>query len=125
MSRCHRRSLTVALQNLSESGQDAYVLFVDIIKAFDIVTVNLEMLSPILARYGIPDQSASVIKKLYIEITVKLRVGKAKGYFASTSGVNQGDPLAFCPIRICLQAAVETMDQSWLGQNPSFSSGAR
>jgi hypothetical protein len=52
--------LKVALQNLSESGQDAYVLFVDITKAFD--TVNREMLWQILAKYGIPSNLISVIK---------------------------------------------------------------
>ena len=109
MSRSHRTS--VAFQNLSKSGQDAYVLFFDTIKAYD--TVNREMLWQILSRYGIPDHRLSVITTLYIDITDKLRVGKTKGSFESTSaGVKHGDPLAFCPIPICLQAAVETMDQS-------------
>ena len=110
--------LKVALQNLSESGQEAYVLFVDIIKAFD--TVNREMLWQILARYGVPDHLVSVIKKLYAEITVKLRVGKAKGSFESTSGVKQGDPLAPILFLYVMQAAIETMDQSWLGIKPQF-----
>ena len=45
------------------------------------------MLWQILARYGISDHRVSVIKNLYIDITVKLRVGKANGSFESTSGV--------------------------------------
>jgi hypothetical protein len=111
-------ALKVALQNLSESGQDAYVLFVDIIKAFD--TVNREMLWQILAKYGIPSNLISVIKKLYNDITVKFRVGKAKGSFESTSGVKQGDPLAPVLFLYVMQAAVETMDKTWQGRKPQF-----
>ena len=110
--------IKVALQNLCESGQDAYVLFFDTIKAYD--TVNREMLWQIQARYGIPDHLVSVIKKFYYaDITIKLRVGKAKGSFVSTSGIiKQGDPLVPVMFRYVMQAAVQTMDQAWLGQKP-------
>ena len=72
--------LKVVLLNLSESRQDSYVHIVDVITAFD--NVNREMLWQILAKYGIPTNLISVIKKLYNNITVTLKVGKA---FTSTS----------------------------------------
>lgn len=78
------------------------------------------MLWQILAKYGISDNLISVIKKLYTDITVKLRVGKAKGSFESTSGVKQGDPLAPILFLYVMQAAIETMDQSWTGTKPQF-----
>ena len=61
------------------------------------------MLWQILASCGIPDHLFSGIKKLYADITVNLRVGKAKGSFESTSGVKLGDPLV--PVRFLCYAA--------------------
>ena len=45
-------TLKLTLQNLSATEQEAYVLFVDLVKAFD--SVNREMLWLVLAKMGIP-----------------------------------------------------------------------
>jgi hypothetical protein len=42
--------LKAALQTLTESGQDTYVLFIDLVKAFD--SINREMLWQILEKSG-------------------------------------------------------------------------
>ena len=45
-------TLKMTLQNLRAANQDSFILFVDIVKAFD--SVNREMLWKILEKYGIP-----------------------------------------------------------------------
>jgi len=55
-------TLKIMLQNLQAIDQDTYVLYVDIVKAFD--PANLEMLWEILSKYGIPNSIITVIKKL-------------------------------------------------------------
>ena len=85
-------ALKIMLQNLTCAGHEAYVLFVDIIKAFD--SVNRDMLWKILAKYGIPENMIRTIKKMYTDIHVTLQVGKENEEFMSTSGVKQGNNLA-------------------------------
>jgi hypothetical protein len=110
--------LKVALQNLTESGQEAYVVFVDIVKAFD--SVNREMLWQILAKFGLPEKLITVVKKLYTNVLVKIRVGNAKDSFDSTSGVKQGDPAASLLFLYPMQAALEIMDRTWPCTKPQF-----
>lgn len=85
-------TLKFTLQNLSAAEQEAYVLFVDLVKAFD--SVNREMLWLILAKMGIPQSMINTIKKMYTGITININIGEAKEAFNSTSGVKQGDNLA-------------------------------
>ena len=59
-------ALKITLQNLSAAEQEAYVLFVDLVKAFD--SVNREMLWLVLAKMGIPPGMISTIKKMYTGI---------------------------------------------------------
>ena len=79
--------LKTTLQNMKNSNQDAYVLFVDIVKAFD--SVNRDMLWSLLGKYGIPDSLIMVIRKLYTDIRIKSKIGKETFSFPSKSGVKQ------------------------------------
>ena len=45
-------SLKLALQTRKEFGLDSWVVFVNLVKAFD--TINRDMLMTILARFGLP-----------------------------------------------------------------------
>jgi hypothetical protein len=47
-------TLKTALQTLREHGQESWVLFVDLVKAYD--TVNREMLWKILTTLGVPER---------------------------------------------------------------------
>ena len=69
-------SLKTALETLREQGEDAHVLFVDLVKAFD--SANREMLWKILSIYGVPEETINVIKKLHTDVTYILPVGKKK-----------------------------------------------
>ena len=111
-------ALKITLQNLTATGQEAFVLFVDIVKAFD--SVNREMLWTILAKYGVPSGTISTIKKMYTNISVSVRVGKAKEKFTSRSGVKQGDNLAPILFLFVIQAAVESMQKEWPTAKPNL-----
>ena len=115
-------ALKLALQSRKEFNLDTWVVFVDLVKAFD--TVNREMLMKILSRYGIPDSLINVIKCLYQPVTIKFTWGKNKHDFPSLVGVKQGDNLAPILFLFIMQAAMETLEAVWSQHNieaPSFS----
>lgn len=84
-------SIKIALQNLNAARQETFILFVDLIKAFD--SVNREMLWKILAKFGIPESLISVIQKMHNDIGIKCNVSDVIFTIASKSGVKQGGPL--------------------------------
>ena len=104
-------TLKITLQNLQAANQDSYVLFVDIVKAFD--SVNREMLWKILKKYGVPTATIAIIKKMYTDIRIKLGIEKAEALFYSTLGVKQGDNLAPALFLFAIQATIETMHRKW------------
>ena len=112
-------TLKITVQNLQAADQDTYVLFVDIVKAFD--SVNREMLRKILRKYGIPEETILIIEKMYTDITIKLGIEKAKALFISTSGVQQGDNLAPVLFLFAIQATIDTMHRSWSAKKLSES----
>jgi hypothetical protein len=84
-------TLKKALQSLREHGQESWVIFVDLVKAYD--AVNREMLWKILKILGVPDNLIELLKKMYTDVTINLRVGEKLEQFLSTSGFKQGDDL--------------------------------
>jgi hypothetical protein len=111
-------AMKITLQNLSASGQEAYVLFVDIVKAFD--SVNREMLWKLLVKFGLPAKMIATIKKMYTDVTITTKIGKVTEEFKSTSGVKQGDNLAPILFLFVIQAAVETMEKNWPVDTPDL-----
>jgi hypothetical protein len=98
----------MTLQHLRAANHDSFVLFVDIVKAFD--SVNREMLWKILEKL------IATIKKMYMNINIKLSIEDAELIFNSISGVKQGDNLAhLAPVLFLfvVQAAVVTMHKKW------------
>ena len=51
-----------ALHTLSQHGADSYVIFADLVKAYE--TVDRDLLMKIMARYGCPDELIFVLRKL-------------------------------------------------------------
>ena len=84
-------TLKAALQTLREHNQEAHLLFVDLVKAYD--TVNQELLWKVLAKSGVPLQMIRVLKKLYMNATYYMNIAGNKKSFESTCGVKQGDNL--------------------------------
>jgi Reverse transcriptase (RNA-dependent DNA polymerase) len=72
-------SLKLALQTIHEHNQEAFALFVDLVKAYD--TVNRELLWKILQKLGIPPQMIKVLQKLYTNVTYHMKIGGKKQIF--------------------------------------------
>ena len=58
-------ALKKALQQLREQGQDAHVLFIDLVKAYNSVVNQELLLWKILTKYGVPEETITVLKKLH------------------------------------------------------------
>mmetsp|Transcript_13116 Transcript_13116/g.31049 ORF Transcript_13116/g.31049 Transcript_13116/m.31049 type:complete len:113 (+) Transcript_13116:48-386(+) len=72
--------------------QDTYVAFVDLVKAFD--TADHQLLIKILEKYGAPPNLCNVIKRMYTDLTVVLKIGKSVKEILQEVGVRQGDNMA-------------------------------
>ena len=81
-----------ALQKLKEANRDVFVVFVDLVKAFD--SVDRSMLWTLLGKMGLPDPLIDVIKKLYKGVKINISSDGETISFDSLSGVKQGDNLA-------------------------------
>ena len=84
-------AVNIALQTLREFGHSTYVIFIDLVKAYD--TVNRTLLWLVLEKYGIPCKVITILKKLYNNTTISLKIEKIESIFKSTCGVKQGDNL--------------------------------
>jgi hypothetical protein len=111
-------TLKTALQTLREHGQESWVLFVDLVKAYD--TVNREMLWKILTTLGVPESLIEVLKKLYKDVTINLRVGEKLEQSLSTSGVKQGDNLTPILFIFVIHAVSNSLDKKWDFTTPDF-----
>eukprot|EP00957_Ditylum_brightwellii_P141458 10776648-Ditylum_brightwellii.AAC.1 len=103
--------LKSALQICHEYNLPSHVIFVDLVKAFDLV--NREFLWLVLGRYGIPHSIDNVIKCMYCGFSLKFTVGDATKDIPYTMGVHQGDDLAPLLFNIFFQAALDSLESTW------------
>ena len=108
-------TLKLALQTMREFGKDSYVLFVDLVKAFD--SVNREMMPLVLEKYGVPQSLITVIMKMYTNIWIKFDIESVRKSIASTSGVKQGDNLAPVLFLYMVQAVIDTWESQRAAHN--------
>jgi hypothetical protein len=78
------------------------------------------MLWKILTILGVPDSLIVVLKKLYKDVTINLRVGEKLEKFLSTSGVKQGDNLAPVLFIFVIHAVSNSLDKKWDFTTPDF-----
>jgi hypothetical protein len=64
--------LRAALSIRRAHEKDTYVLFVDLVKAYD--TVNHALLFGILKKYGIPEELVEVVERMYKDCKVHVQV---------------------------------------------------
>ena len=69
-----------------------WAVYVDLVKAFDIA--NHELLFKLLSKFGVPDQLVDVIRRLYHNTEIKIKVGKEERNIPYSVGVKQGDNMA-------------------------------
>ena len=80
-------TLKSALETLKEHGMSSYVLFVDLVKAFD--SANRELLWKVLEIYGVPLDLIVVIQKLHTNVTYQMKIGEKKTEIRSQWGSNK------------------------------------
>ena len=87
----------LTLQEHQKEGYDVlFVLFVDLVKAYDVVNSEL-LLWKRLKLFGIPDSLIiMILKKLQTNVTYVMKVGEEEVKIEGKVGVNQGDTNIIC-----------------------------
>jgi hypothetical protein len=78
------------------------------------------MLWKILKILGVPDNLIEVLKKLYTDFTINLRVGDKLEQFLSNSGVKQRDNLAPVLFIFVIHAVSNSLDKKWEFETPDL-----
>ena len=111
-------TLRTILQTRRAHGLESYVLFVDLVKAYD--TVNQPLLFAILRKFGLPDELVSCIEKLYKDCNVKIQIGDITEVLNYYTGVQQGDNVAPSLFLLFMLAVSLTLKKKWKFQTPKF-----
>ena len=84
-------TIKMALKKRKEHGLESWVLFVDLVKAFD--RVPRELLWKILARFGVPQKILRLLIRLHADFDVQFEVDGITQQIKCIVGVKQGDIL--------------------------------
>ena len=84
-------SVKIAMKKRREHGLETWILFLDLVKAFD--RVPRQLLWDILRRFGVPQKLVSVIESLHRNMNVKFTIDGVTHSIKSEIGVKQGDIL--------------------------------
>ena len=84
--------IKTALHARHKHNLPSYVAFVDLVKAFD--TVSHSMMLKILERYGAPHKIRHTMARMYDDLKIVPKIGKAKTEMGKKVGVRQGDCMA-------------------------------
>ena len=84
-------SVKLAMKKRREHGQETWILFLDLVKAFD--RVPREMLWAVLEKFGVPPKLINILKALHKNIDVKFEVDGVTHTIKCIIGVKQGDIL--------------------------------
>ena len=84
-------ALRLALKKRKEHDLESWVLFIDLVKAFD--RVPRPMLWCVLKKFGVPPKSVCLLMSLHDPVHVHFTVAGIPKTFSNTIGVKQGDTL--------------------------------
>ena len=99
--------MRTALSRRKEFNCTTWVLFLDLIKAFD--RVHREMLWRVLEKFGVPTKIIDLVKALYFGSSLTLEIESVNVTMPSTTGVKQGDNLASTLFKIAVQAVFDSI----------------
>jgi len=98
------------LKKRQEHGQESYVLFLDLVKAFD--RVPRPLLWKVLLKYGIPPKTVRLITKLHTNISISFKIADTSKSLNNTIGVKQGDTLGPLLFIFYITAIIESWKKS-------------
>jgi hypothetical protein len=101
-----------------QHGLEMFVLFVDLIKAYN--TVNHELLFQILLKYGILKELVNAVKRMYRDCKLQVNIGKEKRHIDYKTGVQQCDKSAPTLFIFLMLAVSETLEKKWKLKKPQF-----
>ena len=98
-----------ALKKRREHGLESWVLFVDLVKAFD--SVPRDVLYAVLAKFGVPPHLVQVIRRMNTDLAVTFDLNGEPVKVPCTVGVKQGCPLSPTLFLFVIQACLESLDK--------------
>ena len=101
-------ALKIALQTHRKHSLNSWVVFVDLVKAFD--TVSHPLMLVVLKNYGFPPLLIDTIKRLYKTFSLGVNKGDEMSLIDYLISVHQDDNLAPVLFSLVFQAAMHTFD---------------
>jgi len=111
-------SLKILLQKRKEHGLSTWVVFIDLVKAFD--SVPRDGLYKMLQKMTLPESLRTLIIALHTDFMVKIKSGLEDVETSYTTRVKQGDSLAPILFLLYFQMCIEILDSRWTVAKPSF-----
>ena len=100
---------------------NSWVVFADLIKTFG--SIHHGLMFELLKNFGVPTRPLNVIKKLYKNFMIEIKVGKKKTLIDYSTGVNQGDnlaPILFIIVMQFLAKLLKKMETTQYIYMPNF-----
>ena len=97
---------------------ESWVLFVDLVKAFD--SVPRDVLWKVLAKFGVPPHLLKVIMRMHENLTVTFELAGVTVEVPNKSGVKQGEPQAPKLFNFVMQACLGSLGESWQAGSLKF-----
>ena len=101
-----------------EHGLETWILFIDLVKAFD--RVPRELLWKVLLKFGVPPKLVSVLESMHRHVTVQFTVDGVIRTLLSIIGVKQGDLLGPELFTFFMAAVMETWRSASSYPLPTF-----
>jgi hypothetical protein len=111
-------SVRAALSIRRAHDINTYLLFVDLVNAYD--TVNHALLFGILKKYTIPEELVKVVERMQKDCKVHVQVGKENRAIDYLTRVQQGDSLAPVLFLFLMLSVSKTMKKNWKYKTPTF-----
>ena len=99
-------TVKMAMKKRKEHGLETWIMFLDLVKAFD--RVPRELLWEVLRKFGVPEKLMKLLIALHKNTTVKFTVNDITHTIKCTIGVKQGDILGPILFTIYLAAVMIT-----------------
>ena len=103
-------TVKLAMKKRREHQQETWIMFLDLVKAFD--RVPRELLWKVLLKYGVPPKLVSVIRSLHLGFKVNFEYDNISHSLDCTIGVKQGDILGPVLFIIFLAAIMESWSKT-------------